>query len=279
MPRPIWKGAISFGLVSIPVELHTAVRDTRPHFRMLHATDKSPVKYERVCIRDGKPVAWEELVKGYEIEKGHFVVLTKEDFKAAAVEKTQTVDILDFVKAEDIDDRFFEVPYYLTPAKGGDRAYALLREALKDSGRVGIARFVLREKQHLAAVEVIEQALVLSVMRFEDELVDASSLHFPSKTEIRKPELDMAKSLVDSLAAEWDPAKYTDQYRENLMKIIKGKAKGKKVALEAGEDKRPAEVVDLMERLRQSLAHTKAKPAKASPRTNAHRHPRRNRVA
>ena len=275
MPRPLWKGAISFGLVSIPVELHTAVRDTRPHFRMLHAKDKSPVRFERVCIRDGQPVAWQDLVKGYEIEKGHFVVLTKDDFKAAALEKTQTVDILDFVKAEEIDDRFFEVPYYLTPANGGDRAYALLREALRDSGRVGIARFVLRDKQHLAAVEVIDKALVLSVMRFEDELVDADALHFPEKGEIRKPELEMAKSLVDSLAAEWDPSKYTDQYRENLMKIIRGRAKGTKVALTEKEEKRPAEVVDLMERLRQSLAHAKAKPAKAKPA----KHPRRRSVA
>jgi DNA end-binding protein Ku len=275
MPRPLWKGALSFGLVSIPVELHTAVRDTRPHFRMLHAKDKSPVRFERVCIRDGEPVAWQDLVKGYEIEKGHFVVLTKDDFKAAALEKTQTVDILDFVKAEEIDDRFFELPYYLTPAKGGDRAYALLREALRASGRVGIARFVLRDKQHLAAVEVIDKALVLSVMRFEDELVDSTTLHFPEKAEIRKPELEMAKSLVDSLAAEWDPSKYTDQYRENLMNIIRARAKGTKVALTEKEQKRPAEVVDLMERLRQSLAHAKAKPAKAKPA----KHPRRRSVA
>jgi DNA end-binding protein Ku len=275
MPRPLWKGAISFGLVSIPVELHNAVRDTRPHFRMLHAKDKSPVRFERVCIRDGEPVAWQDLVKGYEIEKGHFVVLTRDDFKAAAVEKTQTVDILDFVKAEEIDDRFFEVPYYLTPGKGGDHAYALLREALKSSARVGIARFVLRDKQHLAAVEVIDQALVLSVMRFDDELVDTANLHFPARSDIRKPELDMARSLVDSLAAEWDPAKYTDQYRENLMKIIKGKAqkaKGKesRVQLKGGDVKRPAEVVDLMERLRQSLEHTKATPAKAKAKPHRH---------
>lgn len=265
MPRPLWKGAISFGLVSIPVELHTAVRDHRPRFRMLHARDKSPVRFERVCIRDGRPVAWEDLVKGYEIEKGHFVVLTRDDFKAAALEKTQTVEILDFVKADEIDDRFFEVPYYLTPGKGGDRAYALLREALKDSGRVGIARFVLRDKQHLAAVEVIDQALVLSVMRFEDELVDVEDLHFPASTEIRRQELEMAKSLVGSLSAKWDPSKYTDQYRENLLRIIKGKAKGQKVALEAGEPRRPAKVVDLMERLRQSLEQTK-KTAKAERR-------------
>jgi DNA end-binding protein Ku len=233
---------------------------------MLHAKDKSPVRFERVCIRDGHPVAWEDLVKGYEIAKGHFVVLTKDDFKAAAVEKTQTVDIIDFVRAEQIDDRFFEVPYYLTPGKGGDHAYVLLREALLASGRVGIARFVLREKQHLAAVEVIDKALVLSVMRFEDELVDTGTLHLPVKTDTRKQELDLAKMLVDSLAGDWDPSKYSDQYVENLMKIIKGKAKGKKVALEAGEEKRPAKVVNLMERLRESLEHANAKPATAGKR-------------
>ena len=275
MPRPLWKGAISFGLVSIPVELHTAVRDHRPRFRMLHAKDKSPVRFERVCIQDGQPVAWDDLVKGYEVEKGHFVVLTKDDFKAAALEKTQTIDILDFVKAEEIDDRFFEVPYYLTPAKGGDHAYALLRDALKDSERIGVARFVLRDKQHLAAVEVIDQALVLSVMRFEDELVDVGELHFPAKADVRKQELAMAKSLVESLAAKWDPSKYTDQYRENLMRIIKGKAKGRKVALEGSERHRPAKVVDLMERLRQSLEQTKKKTAKVEAKAERPRAKRR----
>src|SRR5437773_3114190 len=214
MPRPLWKGAISFGLVSIPVELHTAVRDHRPHFRMLHATDKSPVRFERVCIREGEPVAWQDLVKGYEYEKGHFVVVTKEDFQAAAVEKTRTVDILDFVKAEEIDDRFFETPYYLVPVKSGERAYALLRSAIRESGRIGIAKFILRDAQHLAAVEVIQDAIVLSVMRFHDELVDEQQFTFPPAKEIRPQELQMAKALVESLAAEWDPGKYTDQYRE-----------------------------------------------------------------
>src|SRR5213076_1612783 len=166
MARSLWKGSLSFGLVNIPIELHTAVRDHRPKFRMLHAADKSPVKYERVCIRDGHAVAWEDLVKGYEYSKGHFVVLTKEDFKAAAVEKTRTIDIIDFVDSEEIDDRFFETAYYLVPAKGGERAYALLREAIRESRRTGIAKFILRDAQHLAGVEVIGEALVLSVMRF-----------------------------------------------------------------------------------------------------------------
>src|SRR3984893_9555981 len=182
MARALWKGSISFGLVNIPIELHTAVRDSRPHFRMLHTKDKSPVRFERVCIRDGHPVAWQDLVKGYEYQKGHFVVLTKEDFKAAALEKTRTVDIIDFVKADEIDDRFFETPYYLVPAKGGERAYALLREAIRESGRVGVAKFIPRDAQHLAAVEVIEHALVLTMMRFADELVDAKSFEFPSES-------------------------------------------------------------------------------------------------
>jgi DNA end-binding protein Ku len=168
------------------------------------------VRFERVCIRDGHPVAWADLVKGYEYQKGQFVVVTKEDFQAAAVEKTRTIDIIDFVKADEIDDRFFETPYYLLPAKGGERAYALLREAVRQSERVGVAKFILRDAQHLAAVEVIENALVLSIMRFADELADTKAFEFPSDAGIRKPELDMAKALVNSLAAEWDPAKYTD---------------------------------------------------------------------
>lgn len=263
MARALWKGSISFGLVNIPIELHTAVRDHRPKFRMLHAKDKSPVRFERVCIRDGHALAWEDLVKGFEYAKGRFVVVTKEDFRAAAVEKTRAVDIIDFVEAGQIDDRFFETPYYLVPSKGAERAYVLLREAIRDSGRIGIAKFILRDAQHLAAVEVIENAIVLSVMRFADELVDVSQFDFPRAADVRKPELDMAKALVNSLAAEWDPSKYTDQYRDNLLRIIKGKLKGKAVELEPAAEPRQAEVIDLMERLRRSLEGAGAKPRAA----------------
>jgi DNA end-binding protein Ku len=184
MPRPIWKGSIAFGLVSIPVELHTAY-DHRPKFRMLHARDKSPIRYERVCLRDGKPVAWEDLVKGYEYEKGRFVVLTKEDLKTVALNKDRAIDIVDFVKADEIDDRYFETPYYLTPQKGSQHAYALLRDALDESGRVGIAKIIIRDAQHLAAVEVIDSALVLTMLRYEDELVDTSPLEFPARGNVR----------------------------------------------------------------------------------------------
>jgi DNA end-binding protein Ku len=170
--------------------------------------------------------------QGYEYAKGRFVVLTKEDFKAAAVEKTRT-----------IDDRFFETPYYLVPSKGGERAYALLREAIRESDRIGIATFILRDAPHLAAVEVIDHAIVLSVLRFVDELADPKPLGFPTSDGIRKAELDMAKALVD-----------------NLLRIIKGKVKGKTVTLEPTAEPRQAEVVDLMERLRRSLDHSGAKP-------------------
>ena len=253
MARGIWTGALSFGLVNIPVEVHTAVRDTRPHFRLLHAKDRSPINYERVCQKEGATVAWDDLVKGYEYEKGRFVVLTKEDFAAAALEKTRRIDILDFVKADEIDDRFFDKPYYLTPGKGGDVAYGLLREAIRESGRTGIAKFILRDVQHLAAVEVVDDALVLSTLRFADELVDAGTLSLPTHKAAGKKELQMAISLVESLASEWDPERYKDDYRENLMRVIKAKMKGKRADLVAEEPPRDAKVIDLMERLRQSL--------------------------
>jgi len=268
MARALWKGSLAFGLVNIPVELHTAVRESRPRFRMLHAKDKSPVKFERVCAREGKPVAWEDLVKGYEYQKGHFVVLTKEDFQQAALEKNRTVDIRNFVNGEEIDDRFFETSYYLTPQKGGERSYALLREAIRQAKLVGIATIVLRDAQHLAALEVKGDAMVLTMMRYAEELVEIDEYSFPAAGNMRQSELKMARTLVEQLADKWDPSQYTDEYRANLMKIIKGKMKGKTVELHGTEEPRSAEVVDLMERLRQSLERTGARTRKtASTRT------------
>jgi DNA end-binding protein Ku len=254
MARSMWKGAIAFGLVNIPVELYSAVRDHRPKFRLLHAKDESPVKYERICQRDGKAVAWEDLVKGYEYSKGHFVVLTKDDFKTAALEKTRTVDIMDFVDPKEIDERYFETPYYLQPGKGADRSYALLRDAIRDSGRVGIAKIILRDAQHLAAVEAIGDALVLTMMRFSDELADLSDYKFPRKADVRPAELKMARQLIDNLAAEWNPEKYTDEYTANLMRVINAKMKGRSPKLiDERATPKQAEVVDLMARLRASL--------------------------
>jgi DNA end-binding protein Ku len=253
MARSIWKGSLAFGLVNIPVELYSAVRDHRPRFRLLHAKDESPVRYERVCQSEGKPVAWEDLVKGFEYEKGQFVVLTKDDFKTAALNKTKTIDILDFVEPGEIDERYFETPYYLQPGKGADRAYALLREAIRESGRVGVGKIILREAQHLAAVEVIGDALVLTMMRFADELADLSDFKFPKAEGLRKQELTMARQLIDSLSAKWDPEKYTDEYLENLQRVIQAKLKGRKPRLVGREEPASADVVDLMSRLRASL--------------------------
>ena len=263
MARSKWKGSLAFGLVNIPVELYSATRDHRPKFRMLHAKDEAPVKYERVCQRDGKPVAWEDLVKGYEFAKGQFVVITKDDFKTAALEKTKTIDILDFVDPGEIDERYFETPYYLQAGKGSERAYVLLREAIRTSEKIGIAKIILRDAQHLAAVEAIGDALVLTMMRFADELADLEDFKFPKKGDIRPAELKMARQLIDNLAADWQPEKYTDEYKENLMRVINAKMKGKKPKL-VDDDHSPkqAEVVDLMARLRASLEGKKAGSSK-----------------
>ena len=279
MARAMWKGSLAFGLVNIPIELYSATRDHRPKFRLLHAKDESPVRYERVCQTEGKPVGWEDLVKGYEYEKGQFVVITKDDFKTAALEKTKTIDILDFVNPDEVDERYFETPYYLQPAKGADRSYALLREALRDSGKLGVAKIILRDAQHLAAVEAIGSALVLTMMRFADELADLDDFRFPRAEAIRPAELKMAKQLIDNLSAEWKPEKYTDEYRDNLMKVIQGKLKGRQPKLKERETAQSAEVVDLMARLRASLegkgeARQRARPAAKKSRKSGGRKPR-----
>ena len=259
----IWKGSLTFGLVHVPVEMKTAVRSDHISFRMLHAEDMSPIKYERVCQADGEPVPWNEIVKGYEYEKGKFVVLTDEDFKDAALDSSRTIDILDFVKEGEIDPRFFETPYYLLPTKGGDKPYALLREAMRQSGVIGIGKVIIRKTQHLAGVRVVGQALVLEIMRFANELVDTDEFTFPAAEVVRPQELKMAEQLVANLAEPFDPSRYTDDYRASLMRIIKAKMKGKKVVLEeADEAPEDTKVIDLMARLQESLAGGK-RPAAA----------------
>lgn len=277
MPRPIWRGSLSFGLVAIPVQLHTAVRENRPRFRLLHAKDKSPIKYERVCQRDGTVVAWEDLVKGYEYQRGRYVVLTKEDFKAAALEKDRRVQVSDFVPANDIDDRFFDQPYYLLPDKGGEHAYVVFRDALAETGRVGIGKVVIRDRQHLVAIETIDDRLVLTMMRFADEVIEAPKLADLERAKVPDRELKLAMNLIGALAAEWDPEQYTDDYQKNLEKVIKAKMKGETIALEDEERPMRAEVIDLAERLKASLrvadASRKGRAAKRgqTPRAAAKR--------
>ena len=273
----IWKGSLAFGLVNIPVELRTAVRADHISFRLLHEEDLSPVKYERVCQADGEPVPWNEIVKGYEYEKGKYVVMSDEDFKAAAIEGSKTIDIMDFVKEEEIDPRYFETPYYLVPAKNAEKSYALLREAIRSTGAVGIGKIIIRQTQHLAGIKVVGDALVLEIMRFSNELVKESEYTFPARDDVRPQELAMAEQLIDNLAEPFDPSKYTDDYRSNLMKIIKAKMKGKKPKLEEPEEDAPdTGVLDLMSKLRASLEQG---TAKKSGRKRAATTPARRRSA
>lgn len=268
----IWKGSLAFGLVNIPVELRTAVRADHISFRLLHREDLSPVKYERVCQADGEPVPWNEIVKGYEYEKGKYVVMTDEDFKAAAIEGSRTIDIIDFVKEEEIDPRYFETPYYLVPAKNAEKSYALLREAIRSTGAVGIGKIIIRQSQHLAGIKVVGDALVLEVMRFSNELVDAGEYTFPDREQVRPQELAMAEQLIGNLAEPFDPGRYTDDYRSNLMKIIKAKMKGRKPRLEAPEEEAAdTGVLDLMSKLRASLEQGSTKKTTKTKRATTAR--------
>jgi DNA end-binding protein Ku len=256
----IWKGSLSFGLVSIPVEVRTAIQGDHISFRMLHQDDLAPIKYDRVSSTTGDPVPWNEIVKGYEYTKGKYVLITDEDFKEAAVEASRTLEIVDFVKEEEIDPRFFETPYFLVPSKGGEKAYALLREAIRKTDSVGIGKIIMRQKQHLAGIRVVNNALILELMRFANELINPDTLSLPSSDLVRPQELQMAEQLVTSLAEPFDPTKYADEYRNNLMRLIHAKMKGKKANLkpEPGAE-RDTQVIDLMQRLRESLDSGKKK--------------------
>ncbi|PYL51604.1 MAG: Ku protein [Verrucomicrobia bacterium] len=219
MARAIWKGSISFGLVNIPIALYPATR--------------------REELKDGKEVPWDQIVKSYEYEKGKYIVLKDEDFQRVDLEATQTVDIQDFVDQEEIDPMFFYKPYYLEPQKGGDKAYALLRDALKDTNKVGVAKVVIKTRQYLAGVKPEDGALVLELMHFADELADPEKLHVPKKMEVGKREMSMAKSLIDTMSSKWNPEKYKDDYREALMEVIEEKVEAGGKEIEAKPKKTP----------------------------------------
>jgi DNA end-binding protein Ku len=261
MARAIWKGSISFGLVNIPIALYPATRREELKFRLLRKSDLSPVNYKRFAEKDGKEVSWDQIVKGYEYEKGKYVVLKDEDFERVDLEATQTVDIQDFVDQEEIDPMFFYKPYYLEPQKGGDKAYALLRDALKDSGKVGIAKVVIKTRQYLAGVKPEDGVLLLELMHFADELADPGKLHVPKKTELGKREMNMAKSLIDSMSSKWNPEKYKDDYREALMEVIEEKveAGGKEIEEKPKKAPKPTKVIDLVSALQKSLEQTGAR--------------------
>jgi DNA end-binding protein Ku len=270
--RAIWKGSISFGLVNIPIALYPATRKEELKFRLLRAKDLSPVNYKRVAEKDGREVPWGEIVKGYEYEKGKFVVLNEKDFQRVDLEATQTVDIQDFVDLDEIDPMFFYKPYYLEPQKGGDKAYTLLREALSDGKKVGIAKVVIKTRQYLGGVKALKDALVLELMHFAEELADPEKLHVPKKTTIGKREKEMAEALVKSMSSKWDPEKYKDDYREALMEVIEEKVEsgGEEIEEKPKEKKTPTKVIDLVAVLQESLKAQHGGKKKSAPKKAKH---------
>lgn len=275
--RPIWKGAISFGLVNIPITLYPATRREELRFHFLRKRDLSPINNKRVAEADGKEVPWNHIVRGYEFEKGKFVVLNEDDFSRVDVEATQTVDIQEFVELDEINPMMFSKPYYMEPVKSGAKAYALLREVLRGTKKVGIAKVVIKTREHLAAVKAQGDALVLELMHFVDEIIPAEELHVPGKTKIGKKEEDMAKDLVESMSDTWDPKKYQDDYKEALLDVIQKKvaAGGKKVPkAKKAKGAKPTNVIDLVAVLQKSIqqhGHSRSKKtthAKAQPKTH-----------
>jgi DNA end-binding protein Ku len=264
--RAIWKGAISFGLVNIPMALYAAARTEDLKFRLLRASDQSPVNYKRVAEADGKEVPWDQIVKGYEHEKGKYVILKDEDFQRVDIEATQTVDITTFVKLEEVNPIFFYKPYYMEPQKGGDKAYALLRDALKASKKIAIAKVVIKTRQHLAAVKPQGNGLMLELMHFAGELLSMDDLKLPGTVQIGKKELQMAEALIDSMSDDWKPEEYVDEYREALEKVIEEKVeKGDTSGLKIPAKRKPTNVIDLVSVLQESLNNSGKKKGKAPP--------------
>ena len=261
----MWNGSISFGLVTIPVALYPATKREELSFRLLRKSDHSPVNYKRVAQADGKEVPWEDIVKGYEYDKGKFVILKEEDFKRVDLEAAaQTIDIIDFVDVKEINPMYFQKPYYLEPQKGGDKAYSLLREALQDSGKIGVAKVVIRTREHLAGIKAQGDAIILEIMHFGDELVNADSLKFSKVKKVRPREVEMARKLIEGMTVKWDPDKYEDDYKTQLMTMIKEKIKHpNKKQPTAKSPKKPDNVIDLMSILKESLSHTKSGAAKS----------------
>ena len=266
MASSIWSGAINFGLVTIPVKLFTAVRSEDLSFNMLHGKDGGRIKYERTCSVDGKPVPWDEIVKGYEYEKGQYVELTDEDFKKVNPVASQSVDILEFVDLDKINPMFFDKPYYLEPSKQGKHAYALLRESLTKANKVAVARVVLRTKEYIAAVKPIGDALVLQLMHWASEIIDTETLELPGGDEaLPDGEMKMAKMLIDTMTVDdFEPDKFVNQYHDELLAMIEARAQGKEVP-KAKEPAAPRKkVVNLMDVLAQSLEESKKRRASAS---------------
>jgi DNA end-binding protein Ku len=278
MARGLWKGAISFGLVNVPVELFSAQkRSSELDLTMLDKRDLAPVGYRRVNKASGKEVPWDDVVKGYEYKDGEYVVLSQEDFRRANPELSKTVDIMAFVELHEVPPQYFDTPYYLVPGKRGEKAYALLRDALKKAGKAGIAMVVIRTRQYLAALLAQGEALMLNTLRYRDELKSAEELEIPEKlrgVKVTAKELDMALRLIEDMADEWQPEKYRDTYREDLLKRVKEKVKAGETEEITEPEKEPqaaksAEVIDLMSLLKKSVEQKQPRAKRAARKRRA----------
>lgn len=263
--RSIWSGALSFGLINIPVKLYVATQEHAIEFDLLHKTDMSPIRYAKICKSDGKEIPYEDIVKGYEYKKGEYIALTEEDFKNVNLEKSKTIDIQSFTYEREIESIYYEKPYYLEPDKGAAKAYALLREALKRSEKVAIASFVLRNREHIAMVKPYDQVLVVNQLRFESEIRSIAKLDVPESKTTPK-EVEMAVKLIDELTQAFNPKDFKDTYIEKLQAVIDEKLKGRKSKKKISEPEY-TQIQDIMSKLKASLQHSKRiKPASIRPK-------------
>ena len=251
--RPIWKGSISFGLVYIPIAVYPATKEEKISFRQLRRTDLSPIKYKKVAEADMKEVTADQIVKGFEYERGRYVVLNEEDFEKVRIESTHSIDITDFVELDQVDPKFFFKPYFLEPQKGGEKAYALLHKALSGTDKIGIAKVVISNREHLAAVKPDGLFLILELMHFAGEILSAEELNRGPGAALNEKELKMAQALVDSMTVAWEPEKYRDEYRNAVMELIEQKAKNKKIDVKPAAPRPSTNVVDLVKVLQESL--------------------------
>lgn len=255
--RSIWKGAITFGLITIPVGLYTAVEEKDFRFNQLHDKDNGRIKYKRTCSVCGEEVPYDEIVKGYEFEKGNYVVFTEAEMDAIPAYSIKAIDVVSFVPLEEIDPVYFQKPYYVAPEPSGVKAYKLLEKAMNDSGRIGIAKVTLREKERLATLRVRDGIFILETMNWPDEIREPDFAELEKNVEIRPQELAMAKSLIENLSDTFQPDEFHDTYRERLEAAVQAKIEGQEVAVEA--TKEPTQILDLMEALKASVEATKAK--------------------
>ena len=267
MPRSIWGGAISFGLVNVPVKLVSAVSPKDVRFHQLDAKSNSRVRQKRVSAETGEEVSYDEIIKGYEVAPDQYVAISPEELETLDPKKTKSIDIEDFVDLEQIDPIFYERPYYLVPDAGGAKAYALLVQAMKESGMVAIARMVLRTKQYLVALRAVDDVLVVETLYYNDEVIDPDELEgVPHDVDVSDRELKIARQLIESLATGFDPDAYRDEYREKVLELIEQKAEGQEIVLQPAVEE-PTKVVDLMAALEASLAAVKeAKDEKPAPK-------------